>query len=290
MPVEFDEVSGQNTTGHEWDGIKELSTPIPKVTLWAYGLSIVVALTGWLLYPSIPLGDDFFRGVTGANSRESVLREVDQASRHRSESEQPVIEFDYAQLLADPSVRRNQETAAAVLFEDNCAACHGRDLKGQIGFPNLLDQAWLFDGSPEEIEQTIRFGINDTHDETRYGEMPAFGRDEMLASDEIDVLVEYVLSVSGQPHDTKLAVGGPELYAENCSGCHGENAEGIGIGAPNLRDSTWIYGGTREAIVRTIYDGRAGVMPNWDGRLSDAEIRKLVLYLKWSGEDGEVQD
>lgn len=290
MQIEKDKVSGQETTGHEWDGIKELNTPVPKPAIWAYAISIVIALIGWLLYPSIPFGSDYFRGLVGTTSRETVLAKVDTAETTRLAFHLDLLDGDLYDLVDDDEVRQRHEAAAVVLFNDNCAACHGTNLQGQTNFPNLVDEAWLFYNDLDEIEWTIRYGINAAHDDTRYSEMPAFGRDEMLERDAISDVTEFVLSLSGADHNLEAAARGSEVFAADCSGCHGENAEGIGIGAPNLADDFWIYGGSREAILETLNHGRAGVMPAWDQRLTDAEIRKLVLYLHWSRENGKDGD
>ncbi|GHB42277.1 Cbb3-type cytochrome c oxidase subunit [Pseudovibrio japonicus] len=287
MQIEHDEVSGQKTTGHEWDGIKELDTPVPKWAKWAYIITSLVALGGWILYPAIPLGSDFTRGLFGTTSRANVLEAVKEAEVVREKDEADLIDGDLYDLVDDPTIRAKYESAARVLFTDNCAACHGRDLKGQTGFPNLVDDSWLFGDDLDEIEWTIRYGINANNDDTRYSEMPAFGRDEMLEQADIKNVAEYVLSLSGAEHDATLAKAGSEVFENECSACHGETGEGVGIGAPNLTDSFWIYGGTRKDILETLENGRAGHMPSWDKRLKDADIKKLVLYLNWSKDNGE---
>jgi cytochrome c oxidase cbb3-type subunit 3 len=288
MAIEKDKVSGQRTTGHEWDGIKELDTPTPKVVIWAYVLSAIFVLAGWALYPSIPFKSDFFRGYIGVTSRDRVLEEVRTNTELKNAFEQELLYRNLTDLVNDPDVQARHEAAAAVLFVDNCAVCHGRDLKGQRGFPNLTDHAWLFGSDLDEIEKTIRYGINALHDETRISNMPAFGRDEILDRDALVEVTEFVLSLSGTSHDRELANSGAAIFAENCSSCHGEIGDGIvDLGAPNLRDDVWIYDSSRQGIGEVLYQGGAGVMPAWDGRLTDAEIRKLVLYLNWSRGNGK---
>jgi cytochrome c oxidase cbb3-type subunit 3 len=288
MPVERDKISGQPTTGHEWDGIKELNTPLPKILIWAYILTGIFVLAGWILYPSIPFKSDFFRGITGVTSRDRILEEVRTSTELRDAFERELIVRDLADLARDKQVRDRHEMAAAVLFEDNCAACHGRDLKGQTGFPNLTDSASLFDDSLEEVEATIRYGINSSSDQTRISQMPAFGRDQLLDRDALIQVTEFTLSLSGADHDRGLAALGAPVYEENCASCHGNFGEGItDLGAPNLRDDAWIYESSRKGIAEIIYRGPAGVMPSWEGRLTDAEIRKLVLYIEWIKGDGK---
>lgn len=290
MPVEKDPFSGQETTGHEWDGIKELNTPIPKPTIWAYGIAIGIALLGWVLYPSIPLGTDYFRGLWGTTSRATVVKKLEEAEIKRTAFESELVEGDLYELVDNTDVRNRHQAAAAVLFNDNCAACHGTDLKGQRNFPNLIDESWLFYDDLDEIEWTLRYGINAQHDDTRYSQMPAFGRDQLLESDAINDVTEFVLLLSSKDHLAQAAARGEDIFMTECAGCHGDDGAGIGIGAPNLTDQFWIYGGTRENIQDTLYFGRAGHMPHWDGRLSDAEIKKLVLYLQWSRDNGKNRD
>lgn len=295
MPIEKDNVSGQETTGHEWDGIKELNTPLPKVLLWAYAITIIVALAGWLLYPSVPFGTDYFRGLLGTTSRVSVLEEVKIAQARRNSFEREIIVGDIYALVENSDIRMRHESAAEVLFNDNCAACHGADLQGQHNFPNLVDDSWLFyddvvGNDLDEIEQTIRYGINDQHDDARYNEMSAYGRDQLLERDAIRDVAEFVLSLSGATHDKPAAERGAEVFALNCVSCHGEDGKGIGIGAPDLTDSFWLYGGDKSSILDVLDHGRAGHMPAFDSRLGDAEIRKLVLYLQWKREDAKSQE
>lgn len=287
MKPEFDEISGQHTTGHEWNGIKELNTPMPKVFyIWLW-LSIAVAVLLWLLYPSFPYVTDYARGILGYSSRVVVTEQVAAGRAHRAESFAPFETMNVAELAEMPGLRAAYEPAIAVLYRDNCAACHGRDAAGQSGFPDLTDDHWLWSGTPEEIEYTLQVGINSNHDDTRYAEMPAFGRDEMLEKPDIADVIEYVLQISGQDHDAARAKAGDAVFVDNCESCH--NAGGTGgleNGAPSLADSAWIYGGTRERLAETLRSGRAGVMPHWSDRLSTSEIRQLTLYLVWAGQDG----
>ena len=287
MKPELDEISGQQTTGHEWNGIKELTTPMPKAfSIWLW-LSIAVAVLLWLLYPAWPYVTHYTGGILGYSSRITVTEQVEVGRAHRAETFAPYETMEVAALAEMPELRETYEPAVSVLFRDNCAACHGRDAVGQINFPNLTDDHWLWSGTPEEIEYTLQVGINSSHDDTRYAEMPAFGRDEMLETPEISDVIEYVLQISGQDHDTAKAQAGATVFVDNCESCH--NVDGVGgleNGAPNLTDSAWIYGGDRTAIAATLQNGRAGVMPHWSDRLSASEIRQLTLYLLWAGQDG----
>ena len=285
MKPELDPVSGQETTGHEWNGIKELNTPMPRafhIWLWA---SIAVSVLLWILYPSFPFVSSYLGGVLGYSSREAVRDAVAEGRVQRAAAFAPFETLDVNALAADPGLRAQYEDEIAVLYRDNCAACHGRDAAGQRGFPNLTDGHWLWPGTPEEIEYTLQVGINAAHEDTRIAEMPAIGRDEWLEDTEISDVIDYVLSLSGQPHDAEAAARGDPIFADNCASCHAEG--GVGgdeTGAPALNDAAWIYGGSRAELEETLEHGHAGVMPAWSGRLSPAEIRQLTLYLLWQGQ------
>ena len=286
MKPELDPVSGQHTTGHEWNGIKELDTPMPRsfhIWLW---LSIAVCVVMWVLYPSFPSVTDYAKGLLGYSSRTEVAERVAEGVALRAESFAPFETQDVATLSEDPTLRARFEPEIAVLYRDNCAVCHGRDAKGQPGFPDLTDDHWLWSGAPEEIEYTLTAGINTNHDDTRFAEMPAFGRDGLLEKAEIADAVDYVLSLSGRDHDAAAAARGAAVFEENCAACHAEGGVGgIESGAPSLTDAAWIYGGDRISVATSVKQGRAGVMPFWSGRLTEAEIRKLTLYVIWAGED-----
>ncbi|CUH78469.1 Cytochrome c oxidase subunit III [Tritonibacter multivorans] len=289
MKPEIDPVSGRETTGHEWNGIKELNSPMPKafnIWLWA---SIAVSVLMWVLYPSFPTVHSFLGGSLGYSSRSAVNEAVADGLRTRAEAFSVFEHEDIAELAADQTLRPQFEDQIGVLFRDNCAACHGRDAAGQKGFPNLSDNHWLWSGTPADIEYTLQVGINSSNEDTRYAEMPAFGREEMLEKTEISDVIDFVLSLTEAAHDTGAAQRGQVVFADNCASCHGEDAAGgLENGAPNLTDDTWIYGGTRSDLEKTLKQGRAGVMPAWAGRLSDAEIRQLTLYVLWQGQpDGD---
>ena len=286
MKPERDDISGQETTGHEWNGIKELNTPMPKAFhIWLW-LSIAVAALLWILYPSFPFIKGYAGGILGYSSRIAVTEDVAAGWAQRAEAFAPFETMSVDELAADPSLRDAYQDEIAVLYRDNCSACHGRDATGQTGFPNLTDDQWLWSGTPEEIEYTLQVGINSTHSDTRIAEMPAIGKDQWLEKDEIADVIEHVLLLSGQAHDPDAAGRGAELFADNCASCHGDDGMGgFENGAANLSDATWIYGGDRQSLHDTVYYGRAGVMPHWSDRLTEAELRKLTLYIWWAGQD-----
>lgn len=285
MQVDRDPVTGQTTTGHEWDGLKELNTPVPRVSVWAMRSAILFSICYWVLYPAWPVAFDYTRGLLGYSSRAVVTEKVEAATAEIAAFEQPLLDGDLNMLAEDPVVRATFEPAAAVLFLDNCAMCHRRSGMGQRGFPNLTDETWLWSGTAEEIHQTLLHGINYPEDEdTRIAQMPAFGAMEMLEENQIADVIAYVRKIAGYAHDTEALGRGAEIFAENCAACHGDAGEGgLGIGAPSLIDQAWIYGPSHEDLTDTIVNGRAGVMPGWTGRLSEAEIRQLALYVVWLG-------
>lgn len=285
MALERDPISGRETTGHEWDGITELNTPVPTLVKWFYGLTIAFTLLYWVLYPALPGIGDFTRGVLEYSTRADTIARVDRAAAERSDFERMLLAGDPEDLVVDQNLRDLISESTAILYRDNCAACHGTTLKGQVGFPNLTDDHWLWSGSVAEIESVIRYGINSGHDEERIAEMLAFGQQQMLDRSQIKDVVQYVLALTGQDHATDPAKRGEGIFLENCASCHGESGEGgLEVGAPSLIDDQWIYGSGENAIFRTVWDGRKGVMPAWEGRLSDADIRKLALFVKWKSD------
>jgi cytochrome c oxidase cbb3-type subunit 3 len=163
------------------------------------------------------------------------------------------------------------------VFGDNCAACHGSAAQGSPGYPNLADDDWLWGGTLDEIHTTIQHGIRAGDDDTRESDMPAFGHEDVLENAEIEQVVEYVMSLSGSG-DAKAA--DQEIFADNCAACHGDDGKGLPeVGAPNLTDAIWLYGGSREAVTETVTASRHGVMPAWSGVLDDAQIKQLALYV-----------
>ncbi len=288
-----DQVSGQLTTGHEWDGIEELDTPIPKPFVWGYLIAFLVALIMWIALPSWPLPSSmkwpyitsYWQGLLGSDA-ERVERRLAELAAQQKAFDDKINKADLAELVKDPKARKLLMPAGAVLYREHCAMCHGPDAKGQPGFPNLVDDQWLWDGEVEGIYTTIKYGINSSHEETQSAEMPGFLKDESLTKDQVRDVVEYVRSISGQEHFPEAAKRGAVVFEEDgaCSGCHGEGgAGGLGVGAPNLTDKHWIYGGDRDSLYRSIAEGRKGVMPHWVDLLREAEIRQLALYIKWLG-------
>jgi cytochrome c oxidase cbb3-type subunit 3 len=276
-----DRVTGRTTTGHEWNGIEELETPIPRVVFFFLGATVLFSLICWVLYPTWPLGSTFTKGLTGFDQRNLVTEQVAKADAERASAWAGKLEtMSYADIEADPALMQPVREAGRTLFVDNCAVCHGVSATGGPGFPNLTSKSWLWGGEPEAIEETIKVGINSTNDDTRVSQMMAFGRDGVLAPEQISNVVTYVRSLSGAEGDAARIDAGKEVFAANCVACHGDNAKGNhDVGAPDLTDHFWIYGGDVDSVYTSVYSGRQGHMPHWDARLSPLQVKLLTVYV-----------
>lgn len=278
-----DDVTGVDTTGHDWDGITELNNPLPRWWLWTFYLTIVWGIGYTIAYPAWPLVSSTTSGVLGYSTRADVASDIAAVDARNAEVSAQLAQADLSTLNANDPAFHFGVAGGASVFLAHCSQCHGSGAAGALGYPNLLDDDWLWGGSLDEIEFTVRHGIrNETDDDARYSEMPAFG--DMLEKDEILATAEYVLSLSGQDHDAAQLGAGAELFADNCASCHGDAGEGMrDQGAPRLSDQIWLYGGSRDAVIETITYARYGVMPAWGTRLDDADIKAVTLYLHQLG-------
>ena len=277
---EFDAATGTETTGHEWDGVKELDKPLPLWWLWVLWASVVWSVGYCIAMPAWPLVASYTQGLLGYSQRAVVANDLSQAKAAQAVYLEKIATADLAAISADAELLRFSLAGGAAAFGDNCAPCHGRGAQGATGYPNLNDDDWLWGGKLEDIQQTLKVGIRSNHPDTRVNPMPAFGRDEILEPAQIADVVEYVLTLSGGDADAAAAGRGKAIFAEQCAACHGEEGKGnMELGAPNLTDVLWLYGGTREAIRQTVRNSRAGVMPSWEGRLSSDTIKQLAIYV-----------
>lgn len=275
-----DEVTGTETTGHEWDGIEELNNPLPRWWLWVFLVTILWAIVYWIFMPAWPLISDHTRGYLGYSQRASVAESIAEARLAQQGYVERLTKASLSEIEADPDLLAFALGGGRSAFAVNCSQCHGSGAAGAKGYPNLNDDDWLWGGTLDQIEHSIRYGIRSAHAETRVSEMPAFVRDGILQPPQAQDLAEYVLSLSQHATDTAAATRGQTLFADNCAACHGEAGRGNKeLGAPNLADSLWLYGGDRATIVETITNSRRGVMPNWDGRLDPLTIKQLTIYI-----------
>src|ERR1700751_4613364 len=280
---ERDVYTGYLTTGHEWNGIKELNTPVPRAVYFFLTLAFLFSVVYWVLMPAWPLGVTYTKGLLGLDQRNQVAASLQEAATERSAWTKKIETESFAAIQADPRLMTIVRETGGALFGNNCAVCHGVDAKGGPGFPNLETTSFLWGGKPDDIFKTIRVGINWTHPDTRVSQMPAFGRDQMLPREDVLKVASFVYSLShpeAKNLDPKIVEAGKALFAANCVACHGDDAKGNSeLGAPDLTDSFWIYGGDLESIDTTIWGGRQGHMPTWESRLSDLDRKILTLYL-----------
>ena len=279
---DVDQYSGVETTGHEWDGIKELNNPMPRWWIYTFIVCCIWGFAYQIYYPSWPLIDSYYEGVGGKTQREVFQSEFAMIVKDRSIFSEKIKDADLATINGDPSLIEFALAGGKAAFGDNCAPCHGTGAAGFIGYPNLNDDVWIWGGSLDEIHYTINYGIRGVHDDTRINDMPAFLRDELLNRQEIDELTTYVQSLSD--NDLQSTPEAHEMFIDNCSSCHGEDGKGIReFGSPDLTDAISLYVTDRASIVDIISYSRGGVMPTWNGRLDEATIKSLAIYVHTLG-------
>lgn len=281
-PEDKDDVG---TTGHQWDGIEELNNPLPRWWLWVFYATIVWGIGYTIAYPAWPMVSSATAGYLGWSTRGDVAIEIAEAEAANAEINAQLVSVDINEIANDPELQIYARSSGEAVFNTWCVQCHGREGGGFVGYPTLSDDDWLWGGTMEDIHLTIRHGIrNEVDPDARWSQMPAFGRDELLETQEIEQVVNYVMSLSGSAQDPSMVVEGGEVYLNNCAACHGEAAEGdIFQGAPNLSDAIWLYGGDYAALMDSVINARFGVMPNWTDRLNDAEIRAVTAYVHQLG-------
>lgn len=272
------------TTGHQWDGIEEYNNPLPRWWVWVFYATIVWGIWYVIAYPAWPLVQSATAGYKGWSTRANVAVELANAEAANAEINARLESVELAAITDDAELQGYATSAGNAVFKTWCAQCHGSGAAGAKGYPNLLDNDWLWGGTIEDIHATIAHGIRNEEDaDARYSEMPAFG--EILEPAQIDQVVNYVMSLSGEAQDPSLVAEGATVFAENCAACHGEEAKGdITQGAPNLSDAIWLYGGSFDTIKQTVIYSRYGVMPPMGGAdLSEAEIRAVAVYVHQLG-------
>jgi len=278
--VEKDAYSGMETTGHEWDGIKELNRPLPKWWIYVLWATVLWSLAYYVLYPAIPGLSGHTTGVLDWSRRSALTEEISQAKAGQASFREAIAGKPVDEIAKEPELLSFALAGGRAVFADNCAPCHGSGATGGRGFPSLADDDWLWGGTLEAIHTTLVHGIRSGDEEARANPMPRFGVDELLTEEEISDVAEYVLSLSGKAEDSAAAGRGKEIFAEQCVACHGEKGEGnVELGAPRLDDEIWLYGGSKDEVVATIRDPRLGVMPAWGRRLDETTLKMLAVYV-----------
>jgi len=275
---EKDALTGIETTGHEWDGLKELNSPLPKWWLWTFYATVIWGIGYFIVYPSFPTGlSDYTKGVFGYSSRAELAEQMEMVRESRSGWLARFEESSVEDIAGDSELLQFAMAGGRVIFADNCAPCHGTGGAGAPSYPVLADDDWVWGGTLEAIETSIRYGIRADHDETRFAEMPKYGADELLTSAQIDTVADYVLAVAGGGSGS---AEGKTVFEEECAACHGDDGKGLAeVGGPNIADGIWLYGGNKEAVVAQITNPSHGVMPAWVGRLGDVEIKQVSVYV-----------
>lgn len=280
---DIDQETGIETTGHEWDGIKELNNPLPRWWLWSLYLCIIWGVWYVIAYPAWPLIKGATEGYLGYSTRANVATDIAAVNDRNADLRAALTEVDLTVLEEDEALSRFAVAGGAAVFRTNCSQCHGSGAAGGKGYPNLLDDDWLWGGTIEDIAYTINHGIrNEVDFDSRWTEMPAFG--DILESDQIDQVVQHVISLSSTEFDVAMAAEGAVVFDENCSSCHG--VEGLGdnqLGAPNLADAIWLYGGDVATVTETVTNSRFGVMPPWGTRLSQSDVNAVAAYVHQLG-------
>jgi cytochrome c oxidase cbb3-type subunit 3 len=279
---DVDAFTGTPTTGHVWDGIRELNTPLPRWWLWVFYATIIWSIGYWVVYPSWPLVSSYAPGVWKWQSRNAVESDLAALKAQRGPMVGRLAAASLPEIVADPQLLEFARAQGRPAFAENCAPCHGSGGGGGRGYPNLNDDEWIWGGNVDDIAQTIRNGVRTGGADARAGAaMPAFGRDGLLKRPDIEAVADYVRQLAGLRVEarTDLAAG-KKVFVDNCAVCHGDDGKGKReLGAPSLTDPIWLYGSDKAALVESIWNGRGGVMPAWAGRLDDATIKALAVYV-----------
>jgi cytochrome c oxidase cbb3-type subunit 3 len=277
--VEKDIVTGTDTTGHEWDGVKELNTPLPKWWLYLLYATIAWSAVYFLLYPSIPGISGYFHGVLRYSQRDAVDADVRAVAAQRASTMDKVKVLSFEEIRKDPQLMAAADTAGRIAFANNCQPCHGAGGGGRPGYPALAAGAWIWGGSLDAIQQTIAYGVRSGDDKAREAQMLRFGVDGILKPEQIQQVADYVMTLYGKPTGRDVTAG-QKLFADNCAICHGEAGQGDREkGAPRLASRVHLYGDSRDTVVSQVTSPRMGVMPAWHTRLDEATIKSLALYV-----------
>lgn len=270
-----DELTGRETMGHEFDGIEELNTPMPRWWLITFYLTILWGIGYTIAFPAWPMISGATAGLLGYSTRGEVVADIEDHEMANADLVDELLTVDLAAFDAQSDLHRYAVARGSSVFRAQCSQCHGAGAAGTVGYPNLLDNDWLWGGTLDQIATTVRHGIrNETDDDARWSQMPAFG--DILEKEEIETLATFLPTLS----DADWQSQGGILFADNCASCHGDT--GLGnrdLGAPNLADAIWLYGGAHDSLMESIANARFGVMPAWGQRLNEADIRAVSAYV-----------
>ena len=272
-----DALTGRETTGHEWDGIRELNTPLPKWWLYVFYATIIWSAVYMVVFPAVPWLSGYTRGIWGYSSRADLNQAMANLRAERAVWYDQFAQKSLQEIVQDDRLLQFARAGGEVIFAENCAACHGTGGVGRPGYPVLVDDEWIWGGKLDDVHTTVTYGIRNANADSRQSAMPAFGADGVLTPQEIAAVADHVLSLSGSgPANAE----GARIYAENCNVCHGDVGEGIAdVGAPALNNPIWLFGGSRDALIAQITRPRQGVMPAWTGRLDDVQIKQVAVYV-----------
>jgi cytochrome c oxidase cbb3-type subunit 3 len=277
----IDHATGTSTVGHEWDGIEELDTPMPRWWLYIFYACIVFAIGYCIAYPAWPLLTRGTPGVLGWTSKGQLEAELAADQKAKATTLAAIDRLPIEQIEKNPTLMHAAIDGGRAAFRINCSACHGSGAAGSKGYPKLNDDDWLWGGDIKSIQQTLLDGVRFPGDDaTRMSQMPAFGRDEILKPEEVQDAVSYVRFISHQEAMSPSAKRGGTIFANNCAACHGANGQGSrDFGAPNLTDKIWLYGGDRDTLTQTVANARYGIMPAWGKKLDPVTLKMLAVYV-----------
>ncbi|WP_172300368.1 cytochrome-c oxidase, cbb3-type subunit III [Pseudoruegeria sp. HB172150] len=288
-----DETTGVGTTGHEWDGIEEWNNPLPRWWVYTFYATVIWGIIYTILFPAWPMVTRATAGMLGFSTRGQVMADIAAFEDKHAGLREELAVADLNTLNENPDLQNFAVQMGSSVFRNNCSQCHGSGAAGvqASGYPNLLDDDWLWGGTIDDIAYTVTNGVrNEQSPDTHWSEMPAFGADEILSGEEIAQVVQYVRQISGQEHDAELASAGAVLFADQCSSCHMEDGTGDpALGAPDLTDAIWLYGGDVATLTETVTYARFGVMPAWSEEfrkgagLSQTEINAVAAYVHQLG-------
>jgi len=266
-----------STTGHDWDGVSEYDIPAPRWWLTVWVICIIWAVIYWFFYPAWPIKNGNSKGLLNWSTKSDLLAKQNIANVEKSKYVEQIDSMSFNEIKNNPQLMEFALNGGKASFKENCAGCHGTGAQGAKGYPNLNDDDWLWGGKIEDIYTTLKYGIRSGHEKARFNQMPSFGLDKILTKQEVKEVTEYVMSLTDKASKNPK---GEEIFKANCVACHGEGGKGNReLGAPNLSDAIWLYGGNKEDIIYTITYAYAGVMPYWTGRLDEETIRQLSIYV-----------